>query len=173
MEKVIQVLNRMQADGVIEKFAIGGGIAAIRYLEAYQTDDIDVFVSPVVIGPNGLVSFGSIYDYLAELGYNTEREYVRIESWLVQFLPASESVQEEAVARADRVAFAGEYTSIFSSEHLAAELLRSGRPKDQARVIALLESEQMDIEVFQDIIRRHSLAEKWKEFGVRYGWEQE
>lgn len=49
MEKVIQVLNRMQADGVIEKFAIGGGIAAIYYLEAYLTDDIDVFISPVGI----------------------------------------------------------------------------------------------------------------------------
>ena len=59
MEKVIQVLNRMQADGVIEKFAIGGGIAAIRYLEPYLTDDIDVFISPVIVGPNGLVSFGA------------------------------------------------------------------------------------------------------------------
>jgi len=38
MEKVIEVLNRMQADGVFEKFAIGGRIAAIYYLEPYQTD---------------------------------------------------------------------------------------------------------------------------------------
>jgi hypothetical protein len=173
MEKVIQVLNRMQAGGVIEKFAIGGGIAAIYYLEPYQTDDIDVFISPVVVGANGLVSFGRIYSYLEELGYNTEREYIRIEGWLVQFVPASESVQEEAVAKADRVAFAGEYTSIFSSEHLAAELLRSGRLKDHTRVVALLKSEQMDTEVFRDIIRRHGLTEKWKEFAVRYDWEQE
>jgi hypothetical protein len=108
MQKVIQVLNRMQADGVIENFAIGGGIAAIYYLEPYQTDDIDVFISPVVVGANGLVSFGGIYSYLEELGYNTEREYIRIEGWLVQFVPASESVQEEALAQADRVAFAGE-----------------------------------------------------------------
>lgn len=172
MEKVLQVLNRMQADGVIEKFAIGGGIAAIRYLEPYQTDDIDVFISPVVVGPNGLVSFGRIYEYLEELGYNAETEYIRIEDWLVQFVPASETVQEEAVEQADRVAFAGEFTLIFSPEHLAAELLRSGRPKDQVRVIALLESEQMDIEVFQDIIRRHGLAEKWKEFAVRYDREE-
>lgn len=172
MEKVIQVLNRMQADGVIERFAIGGGIAAIQYLEPYLTDDIDVFISPVVVGANGLVSFGRIYSYLAELGYNTEREYIRIEGWLVQFVPASESVQEEAVARADRVAFAGEYTSIFSAEHLAAELLRSGRLKDHARVLALLKSEQMDLEVFHNIIRRHDLAEKWREFTVRYDWEQ-
>jgi hypothetical protein len=168
MEKVLQVLNRMQTDGVIEKFAIGGGIAAIRYLEPYQTDDIDVFISPVVVGANGFVSFGRIYDYLKELGYNTEREYIRIEDWLVQFVPASESVQEEAVEQADRVAFAGEFTLIFSAEHLAAELLRSGRLKDHVRVIALLESEQMDMEVFHDIIRRHGLAATWKEFVVRY-----
>lgn len=168
MEKVIQILNRMQADGVIERFAIGGGIATIRYLEAYLTDDIDVFISPVVVGPNGLVSFGAIYSYLADLGYNPEREYIKIEGWLVQFVPASESVQEEAVAQADRVAFAGEYTSIFTCEHLAAELLRSGRLKDHVRVVALLDSEQMDMEVFHDIIDRHGLSEKWKEFVVRY-----
>ena len=173
MEKVLQVLNRMQADGIIERFAIGGGIAAILYLEPYQTDDIDVFISPVVVGANGLVSFGRIYSYLEELGYNTEREYIRIEGWLVQFVPASESVQEEAVAMADRVAFAGEYTSIFSSEHLAAELLRSGRLKDHTRVVALLKSEQMDMDVFRGIIRRHGLAEKWNEFAARYDWEQE
>jgi hypothetical protein len=170
MEKVIQVLNRMQADGIIERFAIGGGIAAIRYLEPYLTDDIDVFISPVVVGPNGLVSFGGIYAYLEDLGYNTEREYIGIEGWLVQFVPASESLQEEAVAQADRVAFAGEYTSIFSAEHLAAEFLRSGRLKDHTRVVALLESGQLDMGVFHDIVRRHGLAEQWQEFAARYDW---
>lgn len=170
MEEVIRILNRMQADGVIESFAIGGGIAAIQYLEPYLTDDIDVFISPVVVGANGLVSFGRIYAYLEDLGYHAEREYIRVEGWLVQFVPASESVQEEAVAQADRVAFAGEYTPIFSCEHLAAELLRSGRLKDLTRVEALLKSEQMDMKVFRDIIRRHGLAEKWKEFAERYDW---
>ena len=172
MEKVIEVLNRMQADGVIEKFAIGGGIATIRYLEAYLTDDIDVFIHPVIVGDNGLVSFGRIYEYLRELGYYPEREYIKIEGWLVQFVPASESVQEEAVAQADRVAFAGAYTLMFSAEHLAAELLRSGRPKDHARVISLLESEQMDMTVFRDIVSRHGLAETWKEFASHYDLEE-
>jgi hypothetical protein len=173
MEKVIELLNRMQADGIIQNFAIGGGIAAIYYLPPYNTDDVDVFISPVVLSEGGLVSFGRIYSYLHELGYQAEREYIRIEGWLVQFLPAAESVQQEAVDQADRVAFAGAYTSMFSAEHLAAELLRAGRLKDLTRVGALLESGQMDLKVFYDIIRRHGLSEKWKEFAVRYGWEQE
>ncbi len=172
MEKVLETLNRMQADGVMEKFAIGGGIATIRYLEAYLTDDIDVFISPVIVGANGLVSFGRIYEYLRELGYPADREYIKIEDWLVQFVPASESVQEEAVARADRVAFAGVYTLMFSAEHLAAELLRSGRPKDHASVVSLLESEQMDLTVFRDIVSRHGLAEAWKKFCSQYDLEE-
>ena len=95
-----------------------------------------------------------------------------IEDWLVQFVPAFKSVQEEAVARAEHVAYGESYTLLFSAEHLAAELLRSGRPKDYARVVALIESEQVDMRVFRDIIRRHDLAEKWKEFAARFDLEE-
>ncbi len=172
MEKVIEILNRMQADGVIENYAIGRGIAAIRFLEAYQTDDIDIFISPVIVGPGGLISFGRIYAYLEELGYYPQREYTRIGDWLIQFIPASESVQEEAVLRADRVQFAGVYTSMFSAEYLAAELLRSGRRKDNERVAALLESTTMNRAFFKDILRRHGLNQKWKIFAARYGLEE-
>lgn len=49
MEQVIQVLNRMRDDGVVSDYAIGGGIAAIYYLEPYQTDDIDVFIPTVAV----------------------------------------------------------------------------------------------------------------------------
>jgi hypothetical protein len=169
MEKVIELLNRMQAEGVIENFAIGGGIAAIYYLPPYNTKDVDVFISPVVVSEGGLLSFGRIYSYLHALGYQAEKEYIRIEDWLVQFLPAAESVQEEAVAQADRVAFAGSYTSMFSAEHLGAEFLRSGRLKDLTRLLDLLKSEQLDMNIFRAIVSRHGLAEKWEEFVGRYG----
>lgn len=174
MEKAIQVLNRMHADGVIEKFAIGGGIAAIYYLEPYQTDDIDVFVLPIVVGPEGLVSLEPIYTYLEGLGYHSIEEGVGIliEGWTVQFVPAFKSVQEEAVAQAEQVAYGQTSTLIFSAEHLAAELLRSGRPKDHARVVDLIQSEQVDMKVFREIITRHELADSWKEFATRYDLEE-
>ena len=172
MEKVIELLNRMQAEGIIESFAIGGGIAAIYYLPPYNTNDVDVFISPVVVSEGGLLSFGRIYSYLHARGYQPEKEYIRIGDWLVQFLPAAESIQEEAVAQAARVAFAGAYTSMFSAEHLAAEFLRSGRLKDHTRVLDLLKSEQLDMNTFRDIIHRHGLAQKWEEFTERYDWEQ-
>ena len=89
MEKVIEVLNRMQADGVIEKFAIGGGIATIYYLEPYQTDDVDVFFLPVLFGDSGLVSLEPIYAYLEKLGYYPVKEGIMIEDWPVQFVAPS------------------------------------------------------------------------------------
>lgn len=173
MEKVIEILNRMQADGVLQDFAIGGGIAFIYYSEPYLTKDIDVFISPVIVGSQGLVSFGRIYEYLRELGYQFEGEYIRIENWLVQFVPASESIQEEAVVQAKQAVFAGQYTWMFSREHLAAELLRSGRLKDHVRVLSLIESGTVNMAGFHDILNRHGLNEVWERFCAQHDLEEE
>lgn len=173
MEKVIQVLNQMQADGVFDKYAIGGGIAAIYYLEPYQTDDIDVFISPVLVGESGLISFGSMYAYLEDLGYYPEGESILIEDWLVQFLPGSEPVQEEAVINAKQVRFGDALAMIFSAEYLAAEWLRSGREKDWNRVLALLRSESLDEKVFMEIIARHGFIERFNVFAARYDWRSQ
>lgn len=172
MEQVLQVLNRLQTDGVIERFAIGGGIAAIYYLEPHHTDDIDVFIPSVSIGQSGLVSLEPIYAHLEKLGYLPVKEGVLIEDWPVQFVPAFAAVQEEAIAHARRIEYGATHTFIFSSEHLCAELLRSGRLKDQVRVIELIESKKMDMKIFQDIVSRHSLTETWKELVTRYNLEE-
>src|SRR2546423_7269125 len=171
MERVLKVLNRMQADGVVEKYAIGGGIAAVYYIQPYQTDDLDVFipVSAVAVGEAGLVSLEPIYSYLSNLGYPAVKEGVLIEDWLVQFIPAFESIQREALDKARTVAYGETETRVFAPEHLAAELLRSGRPKDHVRVIALIESGKFDKKVFRDIINRQGLIEAWERFAKRFG----
>ena len=170
MERVIQVINRMKADGVVENYAIGGGIAAIYYLEAYLTDDIDIFipVASVAVGEAGLISLEPIYRYLKGFGYLPSKEGVIIEDWLVQFIPTFEPMQEEAIARSRRVNYGETETNIFTAEYLAAELLRSGRRKDHARVIALIESNRVDMKALRDIISRHGLTEKWKKFAKQF-----
>jgi hypothetical protein len=166
MERVLQVINQMQADGVVETYAIGGGIAAVYYIEPYQTDDIDIFVpvSAVTSSESALLSLEPIYSYLARLGYAAVKEGVLIEDWLVQFIPAGESTQVEALQNAHHVMYGDTETRIFSPEYLAAELLRSGRLKDYVRVEALIQSGKMDMDVFHEIVRRHKLSEKWKKF---------
>lgn len=175
MERVIQVINRMQTEGVISTYAIGGGIAAIYYLEPYQTDDIDVFipVSGVAVSQVGLISLEPIFGYLKELGYVPLKEGIVIEDWLVQFIPTFESVQEEAISKALKVPFGKTETKIFPPEYLAAELLRSGRRKDHARVIALIEAKRVNLNSLRDIIKRHDLTEKWKAFAKQFDLEEE
>jgi hypothetical protein len=172
MERVIQVINRMHSEGVIQSYAIGGGIAAIYYLEPYQTDDIDVFVAAVAVGDAGLISLEPIYTYLKDLGYAAVKEGVLIEDWLVQFIPTFEAVQDEALAGARIVKYGETETRIFSPEYLAAELLRSGRRKDHVRVIALIESEELDLNWFRDIIKRHGLTDKWKTLARQFDLEE-
>lgn len=174
MERVLQVINRMEADGVIDDYAIGGGIASIYYLEPYQTDDIDVFVPAfaVTVGQAGLISLEPIYGYLKILGYLPVREGVLIEDWLVQFLPTFESIQEEAILHSRHVTFGQTETKIFAPEYLAAELLRSGRRKDHVRVIDLLEGNHIDMKLFRDLISRHSLIDKWQKFARQFQLEE-
>ena len=174
MERVIQVINRMEADGVIDNYAIGGGIASVYYLEPYETDDIDVFIPAVAVavGHAGLISLEPIYGYLKNLGYLPVREGVLIEDWLVQFLPTFESIQEEAILQSRHVMFGKTETKIFAPEYLAAELLRSGRGKDHARVLDLLEGKHVDMREFRKIVSRHRLANKWKTFARRFQLEE-
>ena len=173
MERVIQVINRMQADGVIEKYAIGGGIAAVYYIEPYETDDLDIFipVSAVAVGTADLVSLEPLYSYLAKLGYQAVKEGVMIEDWLVQFIPTFEKLQDEALDAALTVSYGSIETKVFSPEYLAAELLRSGRLKDQVRVIALIKTEKLDTQKFHEIIERHGLTEKWAALVKRFDLE--
>ena len=41
---VFRVLNDMKSDGIIEDYAIGGGMAVLFYAEPTRTYDLDVFV---------------------------------------------------------------------------------------------------------------------------------
>ena len=45
IKDTIAGINQMQADGVIERYAIGGAVGATFYLEPAATVDVDVFVA--------------------------------------------------------------------------------------------------------------------------------
>ena len=45
MKETLDLINQMQADGVIGKYAIGGAVGAMLYLEPAATLDVDVFVA--------------------------------------------------------------------------------------------------------------------------------
>lgn len=163
----LAVLNQMVHDGIIERYAIGGAIAAARYVEPIQTYDLDVFV--IFPGAtSGLITLGPIYSYLRERNYLPVAEAVEIEGWPVQFLPVFNALTEEALNQADVAQFGQTSTRVLSAEHLAAIMLQTGRPKDHARLIQFLDSDAIDNRRFLEILKRHDLLEKWDSFRGRF-----
>ncbi|GAC1446215.1 MAG: hypothetical protein NVSMB56_02820 [Pyrinomonadaceae bacterium] len=163
MEKTLRVLNKMVRDGVIETYAIGGAIAAIFYVEPFETSDLDIFFA-FQTAQNDLLILAPIYDYLAGLGYHSEGEFVNIKGWHVQFLPVFNSLIEEAVARAQEIKFKRTKTRIVRAEYLVAIMLATGRPKDHARIIQFLDEDAVNFNELEKLIRRHGLHMEWESF---------
>jgi hypothetical protein len=168
MEKTLQMLNRMESDGIIKQYAIGGAIAATFYVEPVSTFDLDIFFAVDDVTVDEVFSLAPLYSYLATLGYQVVGEAVEIEGWPVQFLPAFNRLLEEALAQATEIQFKGTPTRVMRAEHLVAVMLQTARAKDYARIIQFLEEEAINLSLLTSILARHGLTEQWKEFKNRF-----
>jgi hypothetical protein len=164
IQEVIRTINQMQADGVIDAYAIGGAVGATFHLEPVSTLDVDIFVSFRTEPGSLLISPRPIYDYLTARGCAAEDEYMIIAGWPVQFLPPTGPLAEEALTKAVVHDVAGVPARVFTAEHLAAMALQTGRAKDKARLLQFIESGTLDAAMFQSILTRHGLTEQWARF---------
>lgn len=163
MKRAIAVLNELEQDGVFSRYAIGGAMGTIFYTEPFLTFDVDVFVLlPPTAG--GLLTLTRIYDVLRARGYAEENECVTIEGVPVQFLPAYNSLVEEALNKAHEILYEDVPARVLRSEYLAAIALQTGRCKDRERVRILREQANIDMDLLADIVKRHELEEKWKQW---------
>ena len=165
---VISLINQMVADGVVNRYAIGGAVGATFYLEPVATLDVDIFVAFPQQPGQALVSARPIFDYLTARGGVIEGEYVVIAGWPVQFLPPTSPLVEDALIEAVTVDVGGTPARVFTAEHLAAIALQTGRAKDYARLLQFIEAEAIDAERFQRILRRHGLGDRWRTFERRF-----
>ena len=166
MEKALAVVNQLELDGVIGRYAVGGAVAATRYIEPIQTYDLDVFVT-LPAAPSGLLTITPIYSHLKQMGYEPKAEFIIIEGWAVQFLPVYDNLTEEALEQAIQIDFDSVPTRVFTAEHLAAIMLNTGRPKDHARLVQFFEFDAANRATLKNIIDRHDLNTKWDSFRKR------
>jgi hypothetical protein len=164
----IEVINRMEGDGIIRRYAIGGAVGATFYLEPIATMDIDIFVALRLEQGRLLVNLNPISKYLTARGGVLEGEYIRLAGWPVQFLPAAGGLVEEALAQARETDIEGTFVRVFSAEHLAGIALQTGRAKDKARLLQFLEADVLDMESFRSMILRHGLEEAWRRFELQF-----
>ena len=164
IQEVIRTINQMQADGVIERYAIGGAVGATFYLEPVATLDVDIFITFKPEAGSLLVSPQRVFDYLKTRGGVMEGEHIIIAGWPVQFLPPGSPLVEEALAQAVEKDVSGTPARVFTAEHLAAIALQTGRAKDKARLLQFIETGALDPERFQAILSRHGLLAAWQRF---------
>ncbi len=154
----------MLADGIIDRYAIGGAVGATFYLEPVATLDVDVFIRFRGEAGSLLADPRPVFDYFRARGGVIEGDAIVIAGWPVQFLPAAGPLLEEALAQAVEKDVAGSAARVFTAEHLAAIALQTGRAKDKARLLQFIESGALDAARFQDVLSRHGLQKAWGRF---------
>ena len=163
MERTLQILNELEREGVLGRYAIGGAMGATFYVEPLLTFDLDVFVIlPETAG--GLLTLAPLYAALRQHGYAEEGDCVNIEGVPVQFLPAFNSLLEEALAEAREIFYEQTPTRVLRAEHLVAICVQTGRDKDRQRVRLFLDEATLDPAALDAVFARHNLTEKWKQW---------
>jgi hypothetical protein len=168
MKRTLDVLNAMEADGIIGRYALAGAVAAYNYIEPAVTEDVDILVALERDSGQetlGLISLAPIFSYLKAKGYEEfRREGIVIEGWPVQFLPATDALDIEALAQAEEIDLpfitsnSVVKTRVLRPEHLAAIALRVGRPKDLSRIAQFLAEKAVEFPVLCGVIERHGLS---------------
>jgi hypothetical protein len=161
-----ELLNKMRAAGVIAEYALFGAAAQMRYTEAVATLDADVLVS--VAHPERLDILAPIYEFCANHGYVPEGEAIQIGPWPVQFVPVFNQLTREALEKADTADFEGVPFRVVQAAYLAVIALSTGRAKDFARILALLESGSVAPDEIESLAQRHGFLEAWNRFKKRF-----
>lgn len=161
MERTLQILNDLEREGQLGRYAIAGAMGATFYVEPLLTFDLDIIVL-LPKTPSGLLTLTPLYDVLRARGYTEEGECVVIEGVPVQFLPAYNPLLEEALREAPSLPYQTTSTRVLRVEHLIAICLQTGRAKDRERVRLLREQVTIDRTYLTQLLHRHQLEALWK-----------
>ncbi len=163
MKKTLEILNALEREGVLRRYAIGGAMGATFYTEPVLTFDLDIFVV-LPESPGGLLTLSPLYEALRARGFAEEGEFVNIEGVPVQFLPVYSELVQEALDQAREVLYESTPTRVLRAEDLLAIAVQTGRSKDRERVRLLLEQTDLDQELLKEILSRHGLEGRWKDW---------
>lgn len=167
MKKTLEQLNKLVELRVIEKYAIGGGIAHFYYIEPSVTYDLDVIIRIQSVS-NNLAPLKEIYEWARINNYNIKDEHIIIENIPVQFLPEYNPLIEEAVEKAAEVLIFDTKTFIIRPEYLMAIMLQTNRSKDRERLLLFFEQADYSPSTFEEILIKYNLIENYAIFKKKY-----
>ena len=173
IKQTLDVVNELEREGIIARYAIGDAVAAYNYVEPAVTEDLDILVS-FETKPSGLVTLDPILEFLRKCGYTDfSKEGILIEGWPVQFLPVADDLDREALSQAKPIAVrtnGGRVKArVLKPEHLVALALRVGRPKEFSRIAQFLGEKAVELTKLRAVLERHKLLPAWRKFCARTG----
>lgn len=167
MKETLEVLNSLKDKGLIDNYAIGGGIATIFYTEPVFTYDLDVFIIVKHESASKIISLTPIYDYLKSKGCSWKGEHIVINELPVQFIPVNSNLEKESIENAKDVVYSEIKTKVLSAEYLIAIALKIGRRKDFEKVTRLIEQAKIDKKALELILKEHGLLNKFKKLHLK------
>jgi hypothetical protein len=162
MKEVAELLNSMLDAGVISDYAVFGAVAQMRYTEAVSTMDADILIA--LPNDEGLDLLSPIYSFCSKCGYEPEGEAILVGDWPVQFIPVFDDLTRKALAVAECGKIDDVPLKVVSAEWLTLMALKTGRAKDYARMLALMESNAVTREKITQMSAENDLAEQWTRF---------
>jgi len=171
MRKTIEVINALKTEKLINDYAIGGAMAALKWVEPFFTRDLDIFIDIVHRSlESEIITLSPIYNFLREMGYHEwTGQWVIIEGLPVEFIPAV-GISKEALDNAVMTVFDYVETKVMTPEYLVVLFLSAGRAKDMMKIRLLLEQSDIDMEKLMIILDKYGLRQKFETFriGERY-----
>ena len=161
MANTLETINRMQADGVISLYVMGGSAAATFYIKPAVPLEADIFVLFPSQAEGSVPSLAPVDEYLAKRGTGVEGETLRIGNWPVKFFPVTNGLEREALDESVPGQVDGVKTWVMTAEHLVCMALRN---ENMALVSQFLESNTVDREKLHHMLHRHNLGPQWHQF---------
>ena len=155
----LRVVNELQAEGVIERYAIGGAMAMLFWAEPTVTFDLDVFILLPGLSGATIVSLEPIYRVLRARHFEVVAEHVVIHGTPVQFLVSPNSLGDDAITTAVRRELDGVPFHVMRPEHLCAMWLQAGGAKRRERVEVLRQAGVINEAQLGELLSRHGVTE--------------
>lgn len=168
IDQLISVCEKMRAEGVIGRYAIGGAFAATLLEEPIATADIDIFFVFDRENEGVVLDMSPIYDFARENGFEFDHEFINIYGWLVQFVESgTDPLWKDAIYSAKSIDVLGVEIPVIRPDFLVAMWLSAGRSKDFEKIARFIDAGLVSEEDL-GIADRYGLKVKWEQEKHRF-----
>ncbi len=163
MKNTLKKINELVENGILDKYAIAGGMAQFYYIEPSVTYDLDLIIH-LSDQEDNLDPLKKIYTWAKQNNYEPLKEHILIEGIPVKFLLAYNDLVKTALNERSKLKLFDVETFILKPEYLMAIMLQTGRLTDKERLVKFITDAEYDEDKFLSIIQKFNLLDSYNKF---------